>query len=199
VVVSRTQAELNGVSCLSLDTIEPDRQQIICSRSFGSTLSDYHELAQAVATFVHRAADKLRKRNLETARLSVTINTNPYSTVDQQYHQSGVVKLPATASTRILTRYALAILKQIYKSGYPYKRAGVVFSELSKDTQHQQDLFNNSEPDQLAAVMTSINTRFGRDVITPGRVKGRCHQWTKRQAHLSKAYTTDWKQLLEVS
>jgi DNA polymerase V len=199
VVVSRTQSELKDVSCLPLETIEPDRQQIICSRSFGSTLTDYNELAQAVATFVHRAADKLRKRNLETALLSVAINTNPYSTVDQQYHQSGTVKLPATASTRILTHAALAILQQIYKSGCQYKRAGVVFSELTKDTQHQSDLFNDSQPDSLAQVMTSINARFGRDVITPGRVKGRCQQWTMRQAHLSKAYTTDWKQLMDVS
>ncbi len=199
VVVSRTQAELNGVSCLSLDTIEPDRQQIICSRSFGATLSDYNELAQAVATFVHRAADKLRKRNLETALLSIAINTNPYSRIDQQYHQSGTIKLPATASTRLLTRHALAILKQIYRPDHPYKRAGVVLSELTSASQHQSDLFNDSHPDPLAQVMTAINLRFGRDVITPGRVKGQCQQWTMRQAHLSKAYTTDWKQLMDVS
>ncbi len=199
VMLSRTQAELKGVSCLALETIEPDRQQIICSRSFGSTLSDYEELAQAVATFVHRAAGKLRHRHLETARLSVTINTNPYSTVDQQYHQSGTVNIPTTASTRVLTHTALRILKQIYRPDYPYKRAGVMCSELSNTSQHQSDLFNDSQPDPLAQVMTTINARFGRDVITPARVKGRYQHWRMRQAYLSKAYTTNWKQLMEVS
>ena len=199
VVLSRTQQELNGLSCLPLETVEPDRQQIICSRSYGSTLSDPNELAQAVATFVHRAAEKLRNRDLETARLSVTINTNPYSTIDQQHHQSATVKIPATASIRVLTHTALRILKQIYRPDMSYKRAGVMFSDLTKATQHQSDLFNDNRPDPLAQVMTAINTRFGRDVMTPGRVKGRYQRWRMRQAYLSKAYTTNWKQLMVVS
>ena len=121
VVLSRTQQELNGIACLALETVEADRQQIMCSRSFGSTFSDYGELAQAVSTFVHRATEKLRKRHLETALLSVSINTNPYSSVDQQYHQSGTVKIPSTANTRLITHYALAVLKTIYRSQYAYK------------------------------------------------------------------------------
>ncbi|MEE9426058.1 MAG: DUF4113 domain-containing protein [Methylococcales bacterium] len=198
VVLSRTQQELNGITCLELETVQADRQQIICSRSFGSTFSDYGELAQAVSTFVHRATEKLRKRHLETALLSVAINTNPYSTVDQQYHQSGTVKIPATASTRLITHHALAILKTIYRPEYAYKRAGVVLSALRRQTQHQQDLFDDSHADQLSPVMDTINQRFGRDVIVPARLMGHFHQWTMRQAHLSQSYTTDWRQLMEV-
>jgi DNA polymerase V len=197
--MSRTQDELKGISCLALEEIEPDRKQIVCSRSFGSTLSEYGELAQAVSTFVHRAAEKMRKRNLEITLLSVAINTNPYSQVDQQYHQSGTVKLvPATASTSLLTRYALTVLKKIYRPHYPYKRAGVVLSELSPKELHQQDLFNDRQDDKLSLVMDEINQRFGRDTIVPGRVMGHFHQWKMRQAHLSRAYTTDWKQLMRV-
>ncbi len=199
VVMSRTQEELNGISCLALEEIEPDRKQIVCSRSFGSTLSEYGELAQAVSTFVHRATEKMRKRNLEATLLTVSINTNPYSEFDQQYHQSGTIKLvPATASTGLLTQHALAILKKIYRPHYSYKRASVVLSELSRKEHHQQDIFNDREDDQLALVMDKINQRFGRDTIVPGRLKGNYHQWKMRQAYLSKAYTTDWKQLMKV-
>ncbi len=198
VVLSRTQRELSGISCLALESIEPDRQQIICSRSFGSTLSDYHELAQAVSTFVHRAAEKMRRRNLETTQISVAINTNPYSRVDQQYHQSGIANIPVTASTRVLTKHALAILDKIYRSHYAYKRAGVVLLELNRKEHHQYDFFHDTKSDQVHQVMDAINQRFGRDVIVPGRLAGHCRQWTMRQENLSKSYTTDWTQLMEV-
>ncbi len=199
VVMARTQDELKGISCIALEAMEPDRKQIVCSRSFGSTLSEYGELAQAVANFVHRAAEKMRNRNLEATLLSVAINTNPYSKIDQQYHQSGTIKLvPATASTRVLTQHALTILKKIYRPQYPYKRAGVILSELSRKEQHQCDLFDDFQDDQLALVMDEINQRFGRDSIVPGRLMGHFQQWRMRQANLSKAYTTDWAQLMEV-
>jgi DNA polymerase V len=199
VVMARTQDELKGISCIALEVMEPDRKQIVCSRSFGSTLSEYGELAQAVANFVHRAAEKMRNRNLEASLLSVAINTNPYSKIDQQYHQSGTIKLvPATASTRVLTQHALAILKKIYRPSYPYKRAGVILSELTRKNQHQLDLFDDAKEDKLALVMDEVNQRFGRDSLVPGRLRGHFHHWKMKQANFSKAYTTDWKQLMEV-
>lgn len=200
VVMARTQDELKGISCIALEAMEQDRKQIVCSRSFGATLSNYGELAQAVANFVHRAAEKMRKRSLEATLLSVAINTNPYSKADKQYHQSGTIKLvPATASTRVLTQHALAILKTIYRPDYPYKRAGVILSDLSRKDQHQWDLFDDSPDDQMALVMDEINLRFGRDTLVPGRLMGHYQQWKMKQAHLSKAYTTDWNQLMEVN
>ncbi|MCH9699194.1 MAG: Y-family DNA polymerase [Gammaproteobacteria bacterium] len=203
VVLARTQQELNGISCLTLEEVEARRQQIICSRSFGSTLSDRQELAQAVATFTHRAAEKCRSRGLEALSISVMVNTNPYSSRDRQYHRSVTTKLAsATASTRRLTHTALALLDAVYRPRYAYKRAGVILSGLQPQSQHQQDLFeyqqHGDQPDLLMRVMDRINRRYGRDVISPGRVKGQRKQWTMRQELLSPAYTTDWRDLLVV-
>jgi len=198
VVMSRTQNELKGVSCLALEEIEPDRKQIVCSRSFGSTVSHYNELAQAASNFVHRATEKMRKRNLEATLITVTINTNPYCQ-DKQYHQSGTIRqVPATASTRVLMQHAMAILQKIYQPDYQYKRAGVILSELSRKEHHQQDLFNDKQDDKLAIVMDEINQRFGRDTIVPGRLAGSYSQWKMHQNHLSNTYTTDWTQLMKV-
>ena len=60
VVVARTVLELNGISCLELEEIAPDKQQIVCSRSFSRRLTEYRELAEAMADFGSRAAEKLR-------------------------------------------------------------------------------------------------------------------------------------------
>lgn len=199
VVMARTHAELKGVSCIHLEAMEPQRKQIVCSRSFGVKLFEYEQLAQAVSSFVHRAAEKMRKRDLEAAMISVAINTNPYSKIDRQYHQSGTLNLsPATASTANLTRHALMILNAIYRPDYPYKRAGVVLGELSKASLHQLDLFEIAKEDNLTSVMDHINQRFGRDSIKPGRLVGKHQPWKMKQANLSKAYTTDWQQLMKV-
>lgn len=203
VVLGRTQQELNGISCLTLEEVEAQRQQIICSRSFGSTLNDRQELAQAVATFTHRAAEKCRSRSLEALSISVMVNTNPYSSRDRQYHRSVTTRLAsATACTRRLTHAALALLNTVYRPKYAYKRAGVILSNLQPQSQHQQDLFeyqqHGDQSDLLMRVMDRINRRYGRDVISPGRVKGQRRQWTMRQDLLSPAYTTDWRDLLMV-
>ena len=58
VVVARTVLELNGIPCLELEEISPNKQQIVCSRSFSRRLTDYSELSQALAEFCSRAQER---------------------------------------------------------------------------------------------------------------------------------------------
>jgi nucleotidyltransferase/DNA polymerase involved in DNA repair len=60
VVMERTCEELRGVSCLELEEVAPPKQQIMSSRSFGKPVECIEELRKAVATYVGRAAEKLR-------------------------------------------------------------------------------------------------------------------------------------------
>ena len=76
IVVARTVMELNGTSCLSLENITPDKQQIVCSRSFKRRLTKYQELSDALSSFCSRAAEKLRQQNSVTHSIHVSIRTN---------------------------------------------------------------------------------------------------------------------------
>ena len=58
VVLARTIMELNGISCLELAEIAPDKQEIMCSRSFKRPLDNLMELSEALAEFCSRAAEK---------------------------------------------------------------------------------------------------------------------------------------------
>lgn len=60
VVLERTVRELRGVSCMELQEVVPDKQQIMSSRSFGQLVYDLSDLEEAVATYVGKAAEKLR-------------------------------------------------------------------------------------------------------------------------------------------
>jgi len=76
VVVARTVMELNGIACIELEDITPNKQQIVCSRSFSRRLTTYDELSQALSEFCCRAAEKLRRQHSVTDCISIFIRTD---------------------------------------------------------------------------------------------------------------------------
>jgi DNA polymerase V len=119
VVVARTVMELNGVSCLDLEEIAPDKQQIVCSRSFSRRLTEYRELSSALAEFCTRVAEKLRHQQSVTGCITVFIRTNPFNPHEPQYQRAASVKLDTgTQDTRIIIGIAGRLLEEIYKPGY---------------------------------------------------------------------------------
>ncbi len=53
VVLERTVRELRGEPCLGLEEFAPVKQEIVCSRSFGGRITEYHEMRQANAATPH--------------------------------------------------------------------------------------------------------------------------------------------------
>ena len=60
-VLARTQRELQGLPCMDIEEVKPDRQQIMVSRSFGERIEDHDAVHQAIATFAVRACEQLRR------------------------------------------------------------------------------------------------------------------------------------------
>lgn len=129
VVVERTVRELRGVSCLDMQEVVPDKQQIMSSRSFGQLVYDLAELEEAVASYVAKAAEKLRHQDSLAGGMQVYIRTNVFKPEVPQYQRSVTVPLPnATDDTRVLTRWALRVLRRIYRPGY--HKAGIMLSNI---------------------------------------------------------------------
>lgn len=63
VVLERTVRELRGISCLDLQEVDPDKQQIMSSRSFGAVIYELADLEEAVASYIAKAAEKLRAQD----------------------------------------------------------------------------------------------------------------------------------------
>jgi len=63
VVVEKTARQLAGTPCLELDEAELPKQEICCSRIFGKGLTELAPIKQGVATYVGRAAEKLRAKD----------------------------------------------------------------------------------------------------------------------------------------
>lgn len=201
VVIARTVLELNGIGCLALEEIAPDKQQIVCSRSFRQKVTQFDELASALAEFCSRAGEKLRQQNSVAGVLTVFIRTNPHNPQEPQYHRAITLTLDyATQDTRVLIGSAKKLLRAIFKSGYRYQKCGVQLSRIEPvQKPEQSDLFNLAESDnvkQLMAAIDTINRRFPKAVAiaSTGIDKG----WKFNVEHLSRRYTTDWNQLATV-
>jgi DNA polymerase V len=201
VVVARTVLELNGIPCLELEEITPDKQQIVCSRSFSRRLTEYSELFQALAEFCSRAAEKLRRQHSVTGCVTVFIRTSPFNPQEPQYQRSASIKLnAATQDTRTLITTANRLLTEIFKSGYHYQKCGVQLSHIQPVTTPGQlelfDFADSSLPTEnrpLMAVMDKINRRFPKKLSVAAT--GFDKSWKPKAERVSPRYTTDWREL----
>jgi DNA polymerase V len=202
VVVARTVMELNGVSCLDLEEIAPDKQQIVCSRSFSRRLTEYRELSSALAEFCTRVAEKLRHQQSVTGCITVFIRTNPFNPHEPQYQRAASVKLDTgTQDTRIIIGIAGRLLEEIYKPGYGYHKCGVQLSHIQPETTPGQiDLFDftgNGLPAEnrvLMKTLDQINRRYPKAISIAAT--GFDKTWKPKSERISQHYTTDWRELV---
>ena len=202
VVLERTVRELNGVSCLVLEDVAPDKQQIMASRSFGNPVFDLESLSESVASHTTRAAEKLRAQRHVAGAITVMIRSNPFKPWEPQYSRSEVVPLAEpSADTRELIRAALAGLRHIYREGYVYKKAGVMLCGLEPQQRRQGSLLVDPERERRSAAlmqtMDRINERWGRGSLRP-LATGFDANWQMRREKLSPAWTTRWDELPRV-
>jgi len=202
VVLTRTQRELQGHPCIELEEVEPDRQQIIVSRSFGQRVEDHGAIAQALATFAERACEKLRRRGLVAAALQVFAHTDPFRPELPQHHPARALSLPAaTADTRAVLAAVRTLGRGLLRRGMAYKKAGVVLLDLARPEHLQGDLFQPAVvgDDRLMATLDRINARFGRGTAGLGASGWqRKPEWRMRQLQLSPCYTTSVRELPRV-
>lgn len=198
VVLEKTVRELWGEPCLSLEEVAPDKQQIMASRSFGQTTTNPKDLAAAIANHVSRASEKLRTQNSQCQYVYVMLRTNPFREKDPQYRRTTIVPLAVPSSdTRVLLKAAMVGLKEIFKSGYRYHKAGIMLSGISHVGIQQADLFTeirDEKSDRLMSTIDQINSRFGRGTLHVASTD-LTSQWKMRQDLRSPSYTTNWKEL----
>jgi DNA polymerase V len=204
VVLERTVRELRGVSCLALEELVPDRQQIMSSRSFGTLVYDLADLEEAVASYIAKAAVKLRAQDSLAGAVQVYIRTNIFKPEVPQYQRGVTVPLPeASADTRVLTAWALKVLRRIYRPGFGYHKAGVMLLNLVPRSSRQFALFGaqggamDGRSERLMGVLDSINGRYGRGILRLA-AEGVDRSWQMRRGNLSPGYTTSWAGLPRV-
>lgn len=132
VVLARTVLELRGIACLALEEVEPPKQQLIASRSFGRPVTSRQALSEAVAWHVSRAAVKLRRQDSLCGALQVFLRTNPFRPDVPQYRNAALVRFATpTADTGRLIAGAQRVVAYLYRPGFAYHKCGIILFDLS--------------------------------------------------------------------
>ena len=197
VVLERTLLELNGIACYGFEDAGQPQKQVLCSRSFGRVVYTLDELTQAVTQFVATAAARLRRQALHANQVQVFIRTSPFKRDDPQYSRAINVPLVSpTSDTLTLVDSALFGLRQIYREGFRYAKAGVLLHELQSTSIEQGELFGRdaSRQAKMMVALDAINDKYGRGTLKVGAVEQR-RTWHMNQDKRSPAYTSDWAAL----
>lgn len=195
----RTVWELRGTACKELNGVNADKKEIVNSRSFGRDIYSLMELSEAIATYTTRAAEKLRSQKSICNYLSVWIETNRFKTENPQYGNSIGCRLPEPlAYTPTLIKYALYLLKRIYRDSYGYKKAGVALLDIVPANESQLNMFvklDHSKHAKLMNAMDRVNNKWGRETLRSA-ASGYKRTWGMKRSILSPRYTTNWNDIL---
>ncbi|UVL32983.1 translesion error-prone DNA polymerase V subunit UmuC [Pseudomonas sp. B21-041] len=202
VVIEKTARELAGTPCLELDDPDPPKQEICCSRMFGTRLTELAPIKEAVATYMMRASEKLRAQNSLCKKVRVSIRTGMFNPEEAKYANGVVIDMPyPTDDVRLLTKAAVDALDRVYRPSFKYSKAEVLLMSLCQPGEFTDDLFAASQPAEstkVMAVLDQINERWGRGTLRAASVPS-SPAWAMRREMMSQSYTTRLDQLWTIN
>ncbi|WP_312463338.1 translesion error-prone DNA polymerase V subunit UmuC [Pantoea endophytica] len=193
VVMERTIRELRGEPCLELEEFGPTKQQIVCSRSFGSRITEYEDMRQAVCSYAERAAEKLRRERQYCSQVAVFVRTSPHAEGEVFYGNQAMGRLlTPTNDTREIIRVAMQGLDHIWRDGCRYMKAGVMLGDFYSQGVSQLNLFDEFKPqansESLMRIVDGLNQSGKGKLWFAGQ--GIQKSWEMKREMLSPAYTT---------
>lgn len=198
----RTWLELKGIDCALSHSVDEVRKSITVSLTFGSIITDYVSLSEAVATFATRCAVKLREQKLIAGYITIYIRGSKYSSQTEQYSNSAHTRLPFPTSSSIeIVKHAIRLLATIFRPGMSYKKAGVLLTELSDDSTVQLNLFHKVDEGKhkrLMEAIDKINLNTGKPKVRLLSEGTNC-TWYPKQMHKSRAFSTRIKDIITIN
>ena len=210
IVIQRTWRELNGEDCVPNEELTK-KKSICTSRSFNGMIPDIGGLRTHISNYAARCAEKLRQQQTVASSVGVFLNTNAFREDLAQYwnYQEQRLITPSN-STMTIVQAATQVLQNLYRTGYQYKKAGVIVMGIGPDSPIQQDLFDiNAEQFQkmkrLDEVVDRINRMHGTETIVLGSQqytkkdgKGKADVFANAIKHdfKSKNPTTRWSDII---
>lgn len=188
--------ELEGCYLLSLNKKFSPKKSIMCSRSFGKPITKIEDLQEAIAHYASNACEKLREQNSVCSSVSIFIRTSRFNESARYNASEPCILMSATDDTRIIVRHAIEALNKIYKSGYEYKKAGVLLSTISNLEDIQFNLFQKTQTtNNLMNSLDKINKKYGPGSLKVAACGVNKKKWNMNRKHHSPRFVSDWNEL----
>ncbi|MDC5398516.1 Y-family DNA polymerase [Acinetobacter baumannii] len=191
IVMARTVAELQGVSCIEIEHTPQSKQQIIASRSFGSRVTELEDLKEAISMYAQDACSRLRDESLLCGCMIAFVQSNPFDPNVPFYNKSisGGFSEPTDCALD-LVRAATRMVSEIFKEGIKYKKCGVILTGLEPKSGHTYDLLTDFETiekkEKLMKTLEGVHQKYGKKKLGVGPcfIPGRT--WSMSRDKLSK-------------
>ena len=198
VVGLRLKSELEGKSVLNIEELIVTKKSIAITRSFEKKLTHLDDLKERVSTFATVCAEKLRKQN--SCCYSIIVMLVKDKQKYESYYFSTIETLPfATNSNITLSGLAVKMIEKIFEPNQIYQKAGVIVTQIIPEDQKQLNLFEEENPkhQKLMEVIDAVHKKVGQRKIRLGN-QDLQRTWKMRQNYLSKNFTTDINDIIEV-
>ena len=198
----RTWRELKGQPCIEFEDGFEAKQSICVSRSFAHEISDVEELSEQIANFASSLAEKLREQRSVAVEMTVFAYTNRFKDNQPQTYGNSLVHFdPPCNDQRIIVGRAVAAAHELHRSGYAYKKAGVVATRIMQESDMVHSLFEDTETSdrehRITSALDIINGTYGRGTVKlAAQGSGRIRSSSESQ---SPHYTTRWSDIPKAS
>lgn len=174
----KTKMELLGMYCHPVKPIPKQKKNIASTRSFGSDIDSFDQVAEAMYSYIKSGVKKLEDNGISPNRATVFIAGNKHK--DEKHYNSKVVKFESqTRDVAQIWSQIYPYLRMMFKEGKKYKKCGIIFNELMPENVEQGTLFSGS----IQMVQPPANVE---------------KDWEMRQDFMSQKYTTSWEEIPSV-
>ena len=207
VVLERTLREIQGVSCLPVESVPKPKEQILRSRSFSHATNDRSVLLSSVSTHMTEVARQLRREKAEAKKAGVFFLTSPFKENEPWHAAEPVTELTLpTSDTMRLVEVACRLVEAHWRPGFRYCKAGAFVTDLipegsSSVTRSLFDLPDEEKDEtrrRLMDCLDDLTCRFGKGVWKVGSSE-LADGWQMKRDRLTPAYLTRWADILTVS
>ena len=207
VVLERTLREIQGVSCLPVESVPKPKEQILRSRSFAHATNDRSVLLSSVSTHMTEVARQLRREKAEAKKAGVFFLTSPFKENEPWHAAEPVTELTLpTSDTMRLVEVACRLVEAHWRPGFRYCKAGAFVTDLIPEGSCSVtgSLFDLPDEERdatrrrLMECLDDLTRRFGKGAWKIGS-SGLADGWQMKRDRLTPAYLTRWADIMTVS
>ena len=207
VVLERTLREIQGVSCLPVESVPKPKEQILRSRSFSHATNDRSVLLSSVSTHMTEVARQLRREKAGAKKAGVFFLTSPFKENEPWHAAEPVTELTLpTSDTMRLVEVACRLVEAHWRPGFRYCKAGAFVTDLIPEGSCSVtgSLFDLPDEERdatrrrLMECLDDLTRRFGKGAWKIGS-SGLADGWQMKRDRLTPAYLTRWADIMTVS
>ena len=189
----RTQQELLGQDCVTINPVAIAHKSIMNSRTFGHVLSKKRDISDAIISFAQACAEQLRREKSAAISVTVYVRGDRFREDLPFYSNSCTIRMQSHTSSSIeIASHAVMAFNSIFREGFSYRKAGVMVSDIKPIAELQLNIFNAEQEvkhNKLMSAIDDINRRYGSKqvVLAPTLTKG---EWAPLQNHFNRQSKT---------